>query len=81
MMSFTCPRCGQKKTFSVSEVSAPNPAHPSGESPKSLRLDLLVRDQEIVDELKKYPEGESRSTFALLALRVGILFLKHCELR
>lgn len=52
---------------------------PAGDAPKSVRLDVLVRDQEVVAELLKHEPGEARNTFALSALRIGVLALRQAS--
>lgn len=56
---------------------------PSGEElkqlPDSVRLVLDVTEPELVAELTAHPEGELRTTFALSALRIGILTLKQAQ--
>jgi hypothetical protein len=45
--------------------------------PAELRLVLRVRDAEIVADLYRRDEGEPRDTFALSALRLGVLALRQ----
>ncbi|GIX04011.1 MAG: hypothetical protein KatS3mg113_1017 [Planctomycetaceae bacterium] len=45
--------------------------------PDELELHLLVRDTEMIVELFQYDEGEPRDSFALTALRLGILALRQ----
>ena len=49
------------------------------EQPDSVQLTLNVTDPELVAELVARPEGEPRITFALSALRIGILTLKQAQ--
>ncbi|MEX0726332.1 MAG: hypothetical protein WD065_08690 [Planctomycetaceae bacterium] len=44
-----------------------------------LQLDLTVHDPEVIHELGKYPPGEAREEFALKALRLGVLSLRHAR--
>ena len=51
-----------------------------GESlPYSVTLELLVRDAETVAELCRHSEGPSRDSFALDALRIGVLALRQAR--
>lgn len=43
------------------------------------RLDLLVDDPQLVQELMAYAEGAERSEYALTALRIGVLALKQAQ--
>ena len=47
--------------------------------PFSLPLELTVRDDEVIDALMAYPEGQSRDEFALRALRIGVLALMQAQ--
>jgi len=42
-------------------------------------LELTVQDRDTIDELEKYPEGESRDEFALEALKIGVLTLRRAS--
>jgi hypothetical protein len=44
--------------------------------PSVLRLELTVREAEVITELAKHDEGPPRDEFALSALRVGVLALR-----
>ena len=46
-------------------------------SPHAVRVDLTVIDPEVVAELERRPEGNERNEFALHALRIGVLSLRH----
>ncbi|TWT32329.1 hypothetical protein KOR34_40920 [Posidoniimonas corsicana] len=46
-----------------------------------MRLELLVRDRETLQALAEVPEGRPRSDFALDALRIGVLALRHANSR
>jgi hypothetical protein len=46
---------------------------------KSLRLELSVREPEVIAELNKYKEGPEREAFALAALRVGVLAIRQAS--
>lgn len=47
--------------------------------PASLTLELEVTDPEVVDELRRHPEGRRRDDFARSALRLGILALRQAQ--
>jgi hypothetical protein len=40
-------------------------------------LELLVEDREVIRALSEYPEGDERHQYALEALKIGILALRH----
>lgn len=42
-----------------------------------MALELLVEDREVIRALRDYPNGEERNQFALEALKIGILALRH----
>lgn len=44
-----------------------------------LSLHLLVRDPEVLAELSLRPEGRERNEFALTALRLGVIALRHAS--
>jgi hypothetical protein len=44
-----------------------------------LKLCITVEDQEVVAELRRHPDGLARETYALAALRIGILTLKQAQ--
>jgi hypothetical protein len=46
-------------------------------SPQSVVLQLRVSDHDSVVELLQKPEGREREEYALIALRIGLLSLKH----
>jgi hypothetical protein len=48
-----------------------------GELPYSLALELVVYDRDVVRALAEHPDGEERNQFALEALKIGILALRH----
>ena len=49
------------------------------EMPSGIPLELLVTDQDCVKELASRPEGHDRDEYALGALRVGLLSLRHAR--
>jgi hypothetical protein len=48
-----------------------------GELPYSLELELVVRDREAIAALLELAEGPERNEYALAALKIGILALRH----
>jgi hypothetical protein len=46
-----------------------------GEFP--IQLEVLVDDREVIGALLEYPEGDERNRFALEALKIGVLALRH----
>ena len=47
------------------------------ESPFPLPLELFIEDPEIIRALVEYPEGESRNQYAIEAMKIGVLALRH----
>jgi energy-converting hydrogenase A subunit M len=47
--------------------------------PRSIRLELCVREPEVVVELNKHREGTERDEFGLSALRIGVLALRQAS--
>jgi hypothetical protein len=47
------------------------------ELPFQLPLELLIEDRDIIRALVDYREGESRNAFAIEAMKIGILALRH----
>src|ERR1039458_2828497 len=45
----------------------------------SLLLNLVIDDPEVVTDLKKRDEGRPRNSFAVSALRIGILALRQAQ--
>ena len=50
-----------------------------GASAAILELELSVRDREVIDALSERPKGPQRDGFALDALRIGVLALRHAQ--
>src|SRR3990172_3492487 len=48
-----------------------------GELPYSLELELVVRDRDVIAALSEYAEGGERNEYALEALKIGVLALRH----
>jgi len=61
---------------STSTITTPN-LDDDGGLPYSLELELVVRDRDIISALGKYAEGRERNEYALEALKIGVLALRH----
>jgi hypothetical protein len=48
-----------------------------GELPYTMELDLVVRDRDVIAALVPFAEGRARNEYALEALKIGILALRH----
>ena len=53
------------------------PSGQNGELPYVLPLELYVEDREVIQALAAFPEGDARNQYALEALKIGILALRH----
>jgi hypothetical protein len=49
----------------------------NGELPFQLPLELLIDDRDIIRALVEYPEGEERNQYAVEAMKIGVLALRH----
>src|SRR5262245_50562109 len=49
----------------------------NGDLPIQLPLELLIDDPEIIRALIGYPEGELRNEYAIEAMKIGLLALRH----
>jgi hypothetical protein len=49
------------------------------DNPSRLSVSISITDPELIEELMRFPEGESRDDFALAAIRIGILTLKRAQ--
>jgi len=45
--------------------------------PLKLSLELIIDDRDIIRALVEYPEGEERNQYAMEALKIGVLALRH----
>jgi hypothetical protein len=52
-------------------------ARNDSELPLRLPLELLVDDRDVIRALFEYPEGDERNQYALEALKIGVLALRH----
>lgn len=52
-----------------------------GDVPRELPLELVVRDREVIEALLEQEELGTRDTFALDALRIGVMALRHANTR
>ncbi len=57
--------------------SRPRPDEPRGDAPFSIELELVIHDRDVIRALEGHPEGEPRNQFALEALKIGVLALRH----
>lgn len=55
------------------------PVMPVGDDTQSIPLTLVVSDRETIDELIQKDDGRERDEYALAALRIGVLSLKHAR--
>ena len=62
---------GDTNTTPFRAATAPN------ELPYSLPLELIITDREVIGALMERAEGEDRNHFALEALKIGVLALRH----
>jgi hypothetical protein len=63
--------------FDSGTATARDAASDDGELPYSLELDLVVRDRDVISALAEYPDGRERNEYALEALKIGVLALRH----
>lgn len=45
----------------------------------NIKLDLRISDPELREELKKHEEGEERDAFAIQAMRIGVMAIRHAQ--
>jgi hypothetical protein len=45
----------------------------------AIRLELLIRDPDLIGELEAFPEGRRRDEFALGALKIGVLAISQAQ--
>ena len=67
-------------TRSADAAAAPRPHASTADDPElpySLQLELVVQDPDVVRALEEYDEGEPRNQYALEALKIGVLALRH----
>jgi hypothetical protein len=67
---------GQESTEAIQEIRG---EHQPADISKEIRLNLIVRDPEVIFELSKHDEGSDREGFALSALRLGVLALRQAS--
>ncbi len=58
-------------------VTANRNSNGDGELPYSLELELVVRDRDVIAALAEYTEGPERNEYALEAMKIGVLALRH----
>jgi hypothetical protein len=49
------------------------------ELPYQIALELVIEDREVIDALMAYNEGEERNQYAVEAMKIGILALRHVD--
>jgi hypothetical protein len=54
-----------------------NDRHEAFDADLPIQLELFVEDAEIIRALAEYPEGEPRNQYAIEAMKIGILALRH----
>jgi hypothetical protein len=64
------------RDHSISATATPA-ADEDGELPYSLELELVVRDRDVISALGEYAEGRERNEYAVEALKIGVLALRH----
>ena len=62
----------------IAEVTKKRPASVF-ETPRLIKLELSVKDHDSVAELLLHEEGADRDDYALVALRIGLLSLRHAR--
>jgi hypothetical protein len=63
--------------FAAATATAGPRLHEEGELPYSLELELVVRDRDVIAALAEYAEGRDRNEYALEAMKIGVLALRH----
>ena len=63
--------------FSAPIVKDSTRTNGDGELPYQLSLELLIDDPEIIRALYEYPEGDGRNHYAVEAMKIGLLALRH----
>ncbi len=61
----------------TTDATTQRPRADDRELPYSLQLELVVQDPDVVRALEEYDEGEPRAQYALEALKIGVLALRH----
>ena len=75
-----CPTCAQVFAIPMAApVRASAPVPTPGENGNTLRLELTIKDQEVIGELQKFNDGQIRNEFALSALKIGVLTLRQAS--
>jgi hypothetical protein len=54
-----------------------SPGNDESELPFSLQLELVVQDRDVIRSLLEKKEGDERNEYALEALKIGVLALRH----
>src|SRR5687768_5827507 len=62
----------------VERISPATNGRPTDDDlPFPLPLELLIDDPEIIRALVEYPEGDARNQYAVEAMKIGVLALRH----
>jgi hypothetical protein len=69
----------QSQSEQQSQQTAVSPNSDEQAIPQLLRLDLTIRDTDLITEILSYPEGRIRQDFIETCLRIGALALKQAE--
>jgi hypothetical protein len=63
--------------YSASVIDDTASTHGNGELPYQVSLELFIDDPEIIRALYEYAEGDERNQYAVEAMKIGILALRH----
>lgn len=66
-----------KDSGSKSDTHVASSGNGESELPYSLQLELVVQDREVIRALVQKRDGDERSEYALEALKIGVLALRH----
>lgn len=64
-------------TFDQSSATVNGRESKGGDLPLKLPLELVIDDRDVICALVEYPEGDERNQYALEALKIGVLALRH----
>src|SRR5438046_943524 len=65
----------------LEEFEAPGqvPETDNGQKHDAIRLDIWVRDPDLVDAVGSIPDGRQREEYTLGALKIGVIALRHAQ--